>query len=240
MRNYLTFPVVFALMLGVVSAARSAETSPPNDMVFTPVAPCRAFGGQPVVPSQIRDFAIAGAVDMTGQGGAAAGCGVPASAKAVSLNLSAGASSLAGYLTAYAAGGRRPNMASLSYKTNAATTGVIVQLGDGGGISVFASSPTRVGGAVTGYFEPQLWGSFAANGTLVASTGRVTSAVRADTGYYRIVFDRSVAACAATASSGATSPKIVGVSTLGDAVYVSIVDPTGKYTDYPFSLTVKC
>ncbi len=167
----------------------------PMELIYVPVTPCRAFGGQALAVNQIKPFFISGVIDMRPQGGPAAGCGVPATASAVTINLSAGVSTAGGYLTSYATGTPRPNMASLNYKTNPATSGSVVALGTDGTISVFASGATRVSGDITGYFLPQIQVYMNSNGSAYAATTRIISTEKLGTGSYRIVTDRNLQLC---------------------------------------------
>ena len=55
------------------------------DLVFTPVVPCTIFdsrtskgGTGPFASLERRDFDVSGAIDLSGQGGPASGCGLPA------------------------------------------------------------------------------------------------------------------------------------------------------------------
>ncbi|MBL8226939.1 MAG: BACON domain-containing protein [Bryobacterales bacterium] len=120
---------------------------------FVPVAPCRVvdtrpdsgFTGIAGPPSltAVRNVAIAGS------------CGVPPTAQAYSLNVTAVPRGPLAYLTIWPAGSSRPQVSTLNsmdgrIKANAA----IVPAGNGAQISLFASDETDVVIDVNGYFVP--------------------------------------------------------------------------------------
>ncbi len=250
------FSALAILLLAVAPASRAEEKVPPEvaarrsgkvtqatlsrpNMIYTPITPCRAFGGQAIATNQTKVFLVAGSSNLTAQGGPAGGCGIPAYAKAVAINLSSGTSTAQGYLTAYAAGAPRPNQASLSYRAYPATTGSIVQLGSGGRVSVYASAATRVTGDIAGYYEQQLWAYINIDGTVIDSSGRVTATSNPATGSYKVTFDRDITTCAAVASSD-FQPWMVAALTSGDTANVYISDGSSKYINYYFNLVVTC
>ncbi len=231
-----------------------AITTSSASQIFIPITPCRAFGGQAIsTPNTSKDFFVAGAVNMTAQGGPAGGCGVPANAIAVSFNLSAGVSTAQGFLTAFQTGTTRPNMASLNYKTNPATSGSIVVLGTSGKITVFASSATRVSGDITGYFLPAVTSAsiFGADGTVNRGEGVDTNASatsRLSTGTYQVGFTRDITECffqvtAGEGGIGSATPRTTGVTRRSgnpNGVFVRITDNTGASVDNDFFVTVSC
>lgn len=119
---------------------------------FVPIAPCRVvdtrlpvgpLGGPALDPGQ-RDFPV-----NSGQ------CGIPASALAYSLNVTAVPFGALGYVSIWPAGQSLPVVSTLNsldgrIKANAA----IVPAGQAGAISVYASAPTHVVLDVNGYFLP--------------------------------------------------------------------------------------
>ncbi len=228
-----------------------AITTSSAAQVFIPVTPCRAFGGQAIsTPNTGKDFFMSGAVNMTAQGGPAGGCGVPSNAIAVSFNLSAGVSTAQGFLTAYATGTTRPNMASLNYKTDPATSGSIVTLGTSGKITVFASSATRVSGDITGYFLPGvLSASIFADGTVNRGEGvDAATTQRFSAGTYEVGFTRDITECfyqlkAGEGGIGGATPRLTGVTRRSgnpNGVFVQIRDNTATNIDSDFFVTVTC
>jgi hypothetical protein len=122
---------------------------------FVPVTPCRVldtrnaagpFGGPAIGANQMRTFAIPQSA-----------CGIPATAGAYSLNVTAVPGGSLDYITVWPAGQTQPVVSLLNsldgrVKANAA----IVPAGTAGGINVFAnaSTPTDVVIDINGYFIP--------------------------------------------------------------------------------------
>ncbi len=79
--------------------------------------------------------------------------GVPASAKAVSVKMSAVGPTGAGYLTAYRKGIARPDASTLNYIAGQNTAnGALVEVGDGGEMCVYVHTAADIVVDVTGYF----------------------------------------------------------------------------------------
>jgi hypothetical protein len=214
-----------------------AQTTTPN-MIFTPVEPCRVFGGIAQTAGQTLNFQITGSANLGGQGGPSQGCGIPAYAKAVSMNLSA-TSSAAGKIIAFAKGSPRPNTVSLNYRPNeTATTGTIVRLDDAGKASIYTSAASRTFGDVTGYFEPGMHAYIAANGSILRRS-RVVSATKLGIGYYQVLFDRKLETCFVNASADIDAIT-VSARTVANAVNVYTYNKTGAANDYWFFITVHC
>jgi hypothetical protein len=119
---------------------------------FHTLIPCRVvdtrgppgpYGGPALVSGQARIFAIRGP------------CGIPSTAKAVSVNLTAVQPSGDGYLTAYRSDIALPAVSSMNYRANGVrANNAVVTLDGAGQMSIFAS----FGGPhllldVNGYFE---------------------------------------------------------------------------------------
>lgn len=92
-----------------------------NDLVYTPVAPCRILDTRNVAAGAIaanstRNFVAFGVSSFASQGGSATNCGVnPLAATAVAINLTAVTPTAAGYATAYPFGTAQPLAASVNY-----------------------------------------------------------------------------------------------------------------------------
>lgn len=228
-------PALAAKRAGVTSQA----TPSPSELVYVPITPCRAFGAQTVAATTTRTFQISGSGSFVGQGGPAAGCGVPAAAKSVTFNLTATNSSYPGYLTAFAVGTPRPAITSLTLQNTNITTGTAVTLGSAGNISIYSSKTANVFGDITGYWIPQLWAYIGAGGSLIDSSGRVVSSTNNATGQYTVIFDRDISACSGTASSDITG-HIMSVYTSGTAAYVYVVNNAGASANYWINLHIKC
>lgn len=256
MRFILSTVSAVALGLGLSASGFAAEPSPPNlaakragvisqatpsptEMLYVPITPCRAFGAQSIAATTARNFQITGSGSFVSQGGPAAGCGVPASAKAVTFNLTATNTSYPGYLTAYATGTPRPAITSLSLQNTNITTGAVSALGPAGTMTIYSSKTANVFGDVTGYWIPQLWAYVSSSGTLLDSSGRVVSSVNTNPGQYTVTFNRDINSCAGTASSDVTG-HIVSVYTSGTLAYVYVVNNAGVYENYWFNLHIQC
>ena len=86
----------------------------------------------------------------------ASSCGIPSSAQAYSLNLTAVVPSGGNlvYLTAFPAGNTLPNASTVNAPDGVVASGAIVPAGTGGAISVFASNATDLLIDINGYFAP--------------------------------------------------------------------------------------
>jgi uncharacterized repeat protein (TIGR01451 family) len=125
---------------------------PPTD--FYTLTPCRVFdtrlasgptAGAPLTCGTARGFTIVGGT-----------CGVPASAQAVSVNLTATASTAQGNLRLFPAGAPAPLVSTLNYSAGLTrANNAVAALGTGGQISVLCSpsGSTHVVLDVNGYFE---------------------------------------------------------------------------------------
>ena len=123
---------------------------------LVPVGPVRVFDSRPgqlpaagpkgvVGPDDSVDVQVTGDVS-----------GVPASAVAVVLNVTATDAVGPGYLTVFAAGQPRPLASALNLTTagQVRPNAVVVPIGAGGMVSVYSQSGAHVVVDVTGYFEP--------------------------------------------------------------------------------------
>lgn len=222
---------------GVVSQA----TPSPLNMIFTPIAPCRVFFTPTAIGSnKSRDLQITGSGNLSAQGGPTTGCGVPAYAKAVAINVTAASPANTGTLRLYQTGTARSNFTTLSYGAGANTTSSsIVGLSAGGQLTAYSTALTRVAGDVTGYFEPQLWAYVHSSGSLIDSSGRVTSTSKSATGAYVVNFDRDISYCSVTVSADYMA-RMASSYTSGTVAYVYMFNADGVSIDYWFNLHVKC
>ncbi len=128
----------------------------PGGLNFYPLVPCRvadtrvtsgfpgSFGAPSLVGGASRDFPMP-----------TSPCGIPSSAQAYSLNLTAVGPTAQLYLTAWPTGQTLPVAATLN--ASGSTTiggGAIVPAGTNGSISVYASHPTDLVIDINGYFAP--------------------------------------------------------------------------------------
>lgn len=103
-----------------------------NDMVFTPITPCRIvdtrLAGGPIAASASRGFGVWGFSNYTAQGGSATNCGLyTESPKAAVLNVTVVAPAAAGYATVYPANAAsRPNISSINYVAGAVVNNTVI------------------------------------------------------------------------------------------------------------------
>jgi hypothetical protein len=141
--------LTIAVSLGAVAA--SAQSGPYQ---FYAVAPCRVVdtrgatstnGGPALGQNSQRDFAIRG------------NCGVPTSAKAVSLNVTITAASTTSFITLWPSGSARPLVSTINFTQNdpALANGAIVGVSTASSdLSVYNSSGNvHLILDVTGYFQ---------------------------------------------------------------------------------------
>jgi len=120
-----------------------------NGLAFYPVAPCRIYdtrtngttlGG---LYNQARAFQISG------------NCGIPSTAKAFSLNITAVPHDTLGFLATWPSGQSQPVVSTLNSDTGAVTANAaIVPAGAGGEVSIFVSAVTDIVIDADGYFAP--------------------------------------------------------------------------------------
>ncbi len=130
---------------------RLLPPSPDAALRFIPVRPCRIidtrdpvgpFGGPEVAAGTTRDVLIPSGA-----------CGVPASARSYSLNVTVVPSVFLGYLTVWPRGQIQPFVSTLnSFDGRVKANAAIVPAGLDGGISVFSTDATHVVLDINGYF----------------------------------------------------------------------------------------
>ncbi|RXF69217.1 hypothetical protein [Hansschlegelia zhihuaiae] len=226
-----------AILFGQPAKAQS----PGPELVYTQIQPCRAFGSMQIPKGQTRNLQITGAGNFATQGGPVSGCGIPASAEAVSISLSARSSSV-GFLTAFAQGAPQPGANSLSFGANQTqTAGSIVAVGSTGQISINASQSATLYGDVTGYYAAQIRVRADGAGQVQSKTDRVLSVEKRGTGSYRVFVDRDVSECVGVAST-AVSIYVPAVASAGSFmdVYIRNVAADQALTNAGFMLLIAC
>jgi len=124
---------------------------------FYPVTPCRVadtrlanapLGGPSLTGGVARAFPVQ-----------SSSCGIPATAQAYSLNLTAVPHGGLGFLSTWPTGQTQPTVSTLNASTGEVTANAaLVPAGTGGAISVYASDSSDVIIDVNGYFAPQAAG----------------------------------------------------------------------------------
>jgi len=124
-----------------------------SGLEFFPVTPCRvadtrnamgSLGGPSLEANTARAFPVQ-----------SSSCGIPATAKAYSLNVTAVPHTSLGYLTAWPSGQAQPVVSTLNSSTGSVTANAaIVPAGTSGEVSLFVSDATEVILDIDGYFAP--------------------------------------------------------------------------------------
>ncbi len=124
-----------------------------DSYAFYPVSPCRVadtrgsagpFGAPSIAADGSRDFAVP-----------SAGCGIPATAHAYSLNATVVPQGPLSYLTMWPTGGPQPLVSTLnSFEGAIVANAAIVPAGSSGAISAFATNRTDLIIDANGYFAP--------------------------------------------------------------------------------------
>lgn len=135
-----------------------------EDLVYTPVAPCRILDtrviGDGAIPADTTiNFVAISSGSFVNQGGSASDCGTPGlRAAAVAINLTAVAPTTAGFATAYSYGTVQPFASSLNYTAGAVVNNaLIVQIPNPLGlndISLYTFAQSHYVADIVGYFAP--------------------------------------------------------------------------------------
>jgi hypothetical protein len=135
-----------------------------NDLVYTPVAPCRIIDTRSqaagaIAANSTRSFVAINASNFTSQGGSASNCGtLGLNATAVAINLTAVTPAGGGYATAYPFGTAQPVAASLNYAGNdVVNNSLIVQIPNPLGsfdFTLYTFAQSHYVADIVGYFAP--------------------------------------------------------------------------------------
>lgn len=238
---------------GAVSPAlTTGSTIPANpEAVFVPVKACRIVNtykaGGRIPAGGARSFYVVGSTGFAGQGGVATGCGIPASATAVSARVVALSPLATGTFAAYPTG--TPSPYPTLYYAKGVTSGVeaTLQLGAGTGKVLTVKNvngPANLVIDVDGYFAPAMAGFVALDGSLQFSSGRVVATSRASTGNYLVTFDRDVSRCAFQVTPYAYNWAVAVGPQLGDAnqahVFIHEEGASTNPHDDSFFITATC
>jgi hypothetical protein len=228
-------------------------TPSPAQSVYVPISPCRVVNTvashHPIPNGVTRGFLVRGAVSLAGQGGSATGCGIPASATAVTAEITTLHHASKGTLKAWAAGTAQPaafvaSFAANTQETSEATIGLSTP-GLVPEVSVKAhGSATDVTVDVTGYYDTQAHLIILADGTVWYGTEHLLNLTHtANSGSYVLTFDRSLVGCnILTSSNDARDVQAVG-SWGGSTLNVNTSHESGGVftaADESFQLYVAC
>ena len=151
----------------------------PETSTFTPIAPCRLVDTRSshiLRPGVVRSFVVTGATSLSGQGGSSSGCGIPATASAVSATLTTSSETANGRLLAGSTAG--PLATTISYQKHVPITApaTLMLSGTAGqsNISVKASAgKIQLWVSVNGYYSSQIHLIILADGTVWYGTNHL-------------------------------------------------------------------
>ncbi len=193
----------------------------PAQSVYVPITPCRVVNTvashHPIPNGVTRGFVVRGTASLASQGGSPTGCGIPASATAVTAEITTLNHARKGTLKAWAGGRPEPAALVASFAAHTQTTGeATIGLSSPGQlpeVSVRAhGSATDVTVDVTGYYNTQAHLIILADGTVWYGTEHLLSLTHtANSGSYQLTFDRSLDGCnILTSSNDARDVQAVG------------------------------
>lgn len=137
-----------------------------NDLVYTPIQPCRIIDTRstaagPIAAGTTRSFVAINASSFTGQGGSATNCGtLGLSATAVAITLQAVLPPENGYATIFPFGTAQPTASSINYRTgNTINNTVIAQIPNplsSFDFTIYSLRTVHYVADIVGYFAPPL------------------------------------------------------------------------------------
>jgi hypothetical protein len=139
-----------ALPIGTVGASEPPPDEQPPAARFVPVQPCRLLDTRGPDTHNPTAAPIAGAiveVDVAGQ------CGVPASAVAAALTVTAVVPTEAGYLTVFPPDDGRPNISTVNYRAGQTVANLQLTRLAAGDVDVYTRAASHIVVDVSGYFE---------------------------------------------------------------------------------------
>jgi len=202
-------------LLGIGAAAAASSQSPVNrpsqppkvaapaapapvanpEQHYVPFAnPCLVFHQTFPPNSAPQTEVISGTTGFEVQGGTAGGCGVPASASAVSINIYSTGATADGIFQVLGSG---VSVVALAYlKGEKAAGSLNATLQTNGKIRVRTiGGGTQIWGRVNGYFQSAIVGFLNPDGTLFSATNRVLGSERIATGSVVVTIDRDPITC---------------------------------------------
>jgi hypothetical protein len=181
---------------------------------FFPLAPCRiadtrnaagALGGPSLGAATSRAFPVL-----------SSSCGIPATAKVYSLNVTAVPHGTLGFLTAWPSGESQPVVSTLNASTGEVTANAaIIPAGTGGEISIFVSDASDVILDVNGYFAPPATGGLSLYTVAPCRAIDTRAGAGAFNGTFTVPIHGSSCAPPATAQAYVLNATVVPTPTLG-------------------------
>jgi hypothetical protein len=192
-----------------------------------------------------RTFTATGS--LTGQGGNGAGCGVPAYATAVLINLGAiPVSGSSGFVKAYATGTTAPNASVVNWtKAGAISNMVTVPVNTSASFTLRTSAAAHLFGDVAGFYVHPLYATITPTGDVYSgiSSGLLSSS-RTATGVYVLTFDRNVTHCSVIGSdmifNGTRDVSADQALLNGSDVKVEVTNSTNTPEDTYFHVSLTC
>ena len=137
-----------------------------NDLVYTPLQPCRIIdtrltGAGAIAANSTRNFVAINASNFSSQGGSATNCGtLSLSATAVAINLTAVTPTTGGYATVYPFGTGQPLAASVNFTAGAVVNNsVIAQIPNplsSFDFTIYSFAQSHYVADIVGYFAPNV------------------------------------------------------------------------------------
>lgn len=225
-----------------------APGAPGQDLTFHAVAPCRIvdtrYGGGPLL-NATRQFESR--TGLAAQGGNAAGCGIPATAQAIQVNLGAvPVSGSSGYVKGWEAGQTEPLASLLNFSRTATANMVTLPVSSAQQFVLRVAGSSDVFADVAGYYTSPLYVAVAPDGTVYQGVASgVVSVSKASVGNYVVTFDRNVTRCAPVAGtylwSANTDPSADNNPGYGgNVVRVGVTNTANAYVDDWFYLSLTC
>lgn len=246
--------------VGITAASGASSPNPPlptyrkamtvsgvvgdgHDHAYVPIKPCRVVDTYQSTAGNLkanvaRTFKMSGADGFPAQGGSSGGCGIPATASAVTANISGTSTVGKGYLRAWAAGYAEPNATSLLLQTGVEHfAGLTVPVSSSGVTVRPINAKTRFVMDVTGYYRPSVYGVFGTDGTAFVSS-QLALSQKGATGYYSLYSPLDLSTCSVQATSW--SAYNATAYPTGHYITVTVTAPDGSLVDAFFQITVTC
>jgi hypothetical protein len=235
------------------AALANPAMTPGSELQFIAVAPCRILdtriaGG--ALTASSRDFSAVTPYDA--QGGLADGCGIPATAVSLQLNLGAiSQGNSTGFVKGWASGSPEPNASLVNYDPSGAVANMVtVPLSASATFTLRTNRSAQVFADVAGYYVQPLYATIDGSDGATASVlngiaSGLVDVVRTDIGEYQVTFNRNVTACV-PAATDYTFPAVHEISvdasfSQDSTVFVSVKDSsTGVPDDTVFHLSLTC
>lgn len=216
----------------------SGRTEPPplsgaalvtdTENLYVPISPCRIFDTREQAAGDLyngeqRNFYVRGTSGFAGQGGTSGGCGLPLSAVAATVSLTAVDYTGNGRINAYPYNTTEASATLMTYSANEKTTSNMTVKLTGFGFAPHLRVhnyyySTDLVGDVTGYYVPQIAAVLNSGDGVYNGTSRVLSNDNTGTGSYAVTIDRDVTGCSVT-TGPYSGPYLVTGYASGNTVY---------------------